>query len=1139
MNYIKIILVFIICLIITNNANSQDTIITKIEYFIDTDPGVGNGFVIFNGTPDDSVSIQNYNINVNNLPAGNHSLYIRSKNANGTWSVVSQQPFYIKPAVSGFTLSKLEYFIDVDPGVGNATAISISESDSLNISNQPILITGLEPGQHNLYLRSKNSNGTWSNLANRLFYIKTNDLNFTLSKMEYFIDLDPGIGNGLNITVPIGDTISLKDIQLSQNSLPIGDHHMFIRVKNSNGLWSNISTQKFKVCTNYGALSKMDFHIETNQVFFTNQSEYNDTTTWMFGDGTIDTVLNPIKTYASAGNYLVKLISENECAIDTSSVLLSINGLQKINATKSGNAGVATVFFEGNGFTNNTIIKLKKGNVEIFPVEKLYINPTRITAYFNLDGVDTGKYDVIGILGGGMLDTLKKGFTVEDARTTFVRLIDNTGNRGRFNRVSPQFGLQNVGNEDAIMIPIAFSFGYNENYTNLSFENVSESFIDLSSLPFFQNTLSYFSSNNISMSNASHIDIDTVRNRQIYTFCKIKIPTESFLTTSFKTENPAHHPSYNLGILSQPPMFSSNIVLNGTDSIDIRDCVNSFMKKAVRNNLNISINQVEWNECFNETYDSLKSTVKNLVRNFELSKKSIPFKAIYSSFLVKLSQCPDSGIPGNLTNEQFSKIMKDFTYNWLYLENIDSIGRPCIDTTDTFIFKSINTENNSSNRIASNMVVPGCDGAAAEAFPELAEMCSMLTSPDDRFSETFMANDNLANKIGKKIFKKLIKAIAPKSPGGGVGGGLGLNSATAKCKDFCESSSFDPNEKFGPGNNDDKIYINNFNNYGYKITFENLETATANAAYVEVIDTLDKSVFDINTFQIGNIGWGDSLVRLEANRLNYSFLKDLRPSHPNYLRVDVRVDTLSGEANWKFFTLDTTTLQPTINPDEGFLPPNNTNQEGEGFVTFSIKPLKDKTSGTQFYNNAKIIFDNNAPIVTQSWMHIADTTKPESEVIDLPLNVSNKNFELEWLSSDNHAGVDGVQIYVSINDSLYLKWNNFTTYLSDTFFGKYGYTYKFFSIAKDRAGNFENYPENFIPDAETTPLADGQVISVIDGLWQNPSTWSNNQVPNINTDLIVKHNVNIDENSVCKKATIVQPGHLLIAIGKRLDIVTN
>lgn len=1139
MNLIKFITLVILCIFILNGVKSQDTLISKVEYFIDTDPGVGNGVTIFNGTPDDSISIQNFSINVNNLLPGHHFLYIRSKNSNGIWSVASQQSFYVKPALLDFTISKQEYFIDTDPGVGSGIPIPISSSDSILLSNHPISLAGLLPGIHHLYIRSKNSNGIWSVMAHRSFYIKTNDPILSMSKLEYFIDADPGVGNGIPISVTSGDSISLDDLDLAQNNLTLGNHHMCIRAKSNNGVWSVISMHKFKVCTTYGAVSYMDFHVEGNKVFFTNNSEYNDHTRWEFGDGTVDTFLHPIKIYNTAGNYNLKLISRNDCASDTLSTIISIHGLQKINATKSGNAGVATVFFEGNGFTNNTIIKLKKGNNEIFPVEKIFINPTRISAYFNLDGIDTGKYDVIGILGGGMLDTLKKGFTVEEARATFVRLIDNSGNRGRFNRVSPQFGLQNVGNEDAVMVPISFSFGYNQNFTNLSFENVSESFIDLSLLPFFQNTLSYFNSNNISMSNVSHIDIDTVRNRQLYSFCKVKVPTESFLTTSFKTENPAHHPSYNLGILSQPPMFSSNIVLNGNDSLDIRDCVNSFMKKAVRNNLNITINQDEWNECFNETYDSLRSTVKNLVRNFNLSKKSIPFKAIYSSFLVRLSQCPNSGIPGNLTNDQFSKIMKDFTYNWLYLENIDSIGRPCIDTTETFVFKAINPEDNSSNRIASNMAVPGCDGAAAEAFPELAEMCSMLTSPDDRFSETFMANDNLANKIGKKIFKKLIKAIAPKSPGGGVGGGLGLNSATAKCKDFCESSSFDPNEKFGPGNNVDKIFINNFNNYGYKITFENLETATANAAYVEIIDTLDKNVFDINTFQIGDIGWGDSIVRLEANRLNYSFLKDLRPDHPNYLRVDVRIDTLSGEANWKFFTLDTTSFQLTINPDEGFLPPNNANQEGEGFVTFSIKPKNGNTSGTQFFNSAKIIFDNNAPIITQTWQHIADTTKPESEVMDLPLNVNNKNFEIEWSTSDDHAGVEGVQTYVSINDSLYFKWNNFTTISSDTFFGKYGYTYKFFSIAKDRAGNFENYPEDFIPDAETTPLEDGQVISIINGLWHNPATWSNNQVPNINTNLIVKHNVNVEQNAVCKKATIVQPGHLFIAIGKRLDIDIN
>ena len=77
----------------------------------------------------------------------------------------------------------------------------------------------------------------------------------------------------------------------------------------------------------------MDFQIEGNKVFL--QTCLSTTRIPSgFGDNTMDTVLSPIKTYTSPGNYNVQLISTNECAADTLTVLLSVHGLQRINARK-------------------------------------------------------------------------------------------------------------------------------------------------------------------------------------------------------------------------------------------------------------------------------------------------------------------------------------------------------------------------------------------------------------------------------------------------------------------------------------------------------------------------------------------------------------------------------------------------------------------------------------------------------------------------------------------------------------------------------------------------------------------------------------------------------------------------------------
>ncbi len=1118
---------------VTSPTNS-DTI-AGAEYFVDSDPGIGNGFSL-SVNPSDTLRLINQILPSSNLTPGIHHLFVRTKNETGVWSVATQRSFYVVPSATTDSIKRMEYFIDSDPGPGNGVTLTDNISDSIKLMGHVIMTSGLTPGIHHLFVRAKSIYGTWSVTSQKPFYVKPGEEVFEISALEYFYDTDPGVGNGIPISITAGDSVLLNQYNFPQNNLPIGNHILFVRAKNNKGLWTIIHERKFNVCTNYGALSQMDFQIEGNKVFFTNLSEYNTHTKWFFGDNTMDTVLSPIKTYTSPGNYNVQLISTNECAADTLTVLLSVHGLQRINARKGGDNGIATVFFEGNGFTPTTTIKLKKGANELIPSDKIWQSTSRITAYFDLNGVDTGKYDVIALLNGGMLDTIKGGFTIEKARPIYVDVNDISGGRSRPNRMRPLIQLQNTGNEDAIMVPVTFMLGHNPEFSNITVTNISENFIDLSGLPFFQDVQPYLTGHNISLSNISPMDFDSIRRRHLYSFIRVKIPSESFVTTAFNNYNPAFHPSYNIGMKTLPPMFPSGIALNLNDSIDIRDCISSFMKKAVRQNLGISLVNEEWDVCFDVAYDSLRSTVKTMVRSFSHSQKSVPFKALYSALLVKMTQCTASGMPSSMNNQQFTGIIKDFTHNWLFLDNLDSIGRPCIDTLDNFILPAIvsnGQENNRGSHSASQRSIPGCNGAAAGAFPELAEMCSNLVAPADKLAA--LAGGGLASKI----VKKLIKTMTPKSPGGGVGLGLGLNTATAKCKEFCESASFDPNEKTGPGDNDQNVYVNHLNHFGYRISFENKATATANAAYVEIIDTLDKNVFDLSSFQIGNVGWGDSLVFIDANRSSFSFLKDLRPAKPNYLRVDIKLDTISGEAKWQLFTLDTMTLQLTEDPGQGFLPPNINAPEGQGFVAFTIDSKPGATSGSSYTNEAKIIFDDNAPIYTEPWFHIADTTRPESMVLNLPPHVATKDFVVQWEGNDDHSGIDKFQTFVSINDEPFIRWNSFTEEVADTFHGKFGYTYKFYTISKDKVGNYELPPVAGQPDAETTPLNVGQVITVQDGSWHDPATWSNNAVPDFNTDLIVKHFVNVSMNGVCKKATLIPTGNLILEAGKRLDIMTN
>jgi hypothetical protein len=56
------------------------------------------------------------------------------------------------------------------------------------------------------------------------------------------------------------------------------------------------------------------------------------------------------------------------------------------------------------------------------------------------------------------------------------------------------------------------------------------------------------------------------------------------------------------------------------------------------------------------------------------------------------------------------------------------------------------------------------------------------------------------------------------------------------------------------------------------------------------------------------------------------------------VKVDGSFNPATGQITWNFQTLDPSTLQPTIDPAAGFLPPNVHPPDGDGFVQFFVSP---------------------------------------------------------------------------------------------------------------------------------------------------------------------------------------------------------
>ncbi|GEM_PF-3226296 len=147
--------------------------VADAEYFIDTDPGHGLGTPL--SIPSDTSASVQFSFSTTGLSPGKHRVYIRARNAEGTWGTTETRAFHVLEPVVQTTLttsplSKLEYFVGEDPGYGSGTEIAIPEADSVDVT-RAISTTGLSSGSHSVYVRAQNTEGIWGTAESAAFTI--------------------------------------------------------------------------------------------------------------------------------------------------------------------------------------------------------------------------------------------------------------------------------------------------------------------------------------------------------------------------------------------------------------------------------------------------------------------------------------------------------------------------------------------------------------------------------------------------------------------------------------------------------------------------------------------------------------------------------------------------------------------------------------------------------------------------------------------------------------------------------------------------------------------------------------------------------------------------------------------------------
>jgi hypothetical protein len=228
----------------------------QFEYFLNTDPGFGNGTLFTIPSPQPDLNNFVLSIPTTGLPQGFYRLYLRSRDANGQWSHTMDAffsnvvaPVYPAAPPAAVNIVKLEYAIDANPPFGSGTDIPITPG--LNVANQNVSIntSGVPAGPHILYIRSQDANGVWSLTGVSFFdnsvappYPVAPAAAGNIQQLEYFIDTDPGFGLATPVTYTPATDVT---VSFPVNGLSAGNHVFYIRSRQNP--WGLVTAQPFSV----------------------------------------------------------------------------------------------------------------------------------------------------------------------------------------------------------------------------------------------------------------------------------------------------------------------------------------------------------------------------------------------------------------------------------------------------------------------------------------------------------------------------------------------------------------------------------------------------------------------------------------------------------------------------------------------------------------------------------------------------------------------------------------------------------------------------------------------------------------------------------------------------------------------------
>jgi len=784
-------------------------------------------------------------------------------------------------------------------------------------------------------------------------------------------------------------------------------------------------------------VANMSYERLGNTIGFRPQLSNADKFLWDFGDGTTSNLKFPMKTYAK-GYYIAQLIATNSvCNFkDTAQTIFEIKGVEYFTPDSAGIGGDAILKIFGGGLDANTKVTLKKGTIELTPVHlNTFKNNVQLHAVFDLHLAERGTYDVIIEIKGQDPLVYPGAFKVNAFRYpyTYSEIVSPWRMRTNLN-TNLKLVVGNKGNVMAsgVLVTVIWPKSVELKFDTKWFKppttgNYVVSASD-ATFNFKWDDIQHFYND---AHNNAVTAIDTFNGKPYDGYLKlILIPR---IAAGSTYEIPLIAKTTSTGVINfitytfKPNLFGScgsGSWMDASENMAVESI--DLLDKLVSTSPVLEKSPVGW------LTKATKGTTKHMANLGQAM-------GAFYNYATGVTNSIDESLPADYMsnveagNAQVAGAILDVAVDKIVDKGADGLFKGQSDQLGNFLAKNPNATSSTIDFAKSNLKdINDIRQLVKDAYKNTKDIKD-LNEKLNRLEELLKDCPELKDQV-KDLRENLNKDMNLRDP---------KNTTTSSV------NSFDPNEIIGPVGVGANQYVLKHDRQNFTITFENMSTATAAAQIVSIYDTLDVSKFDLSSFEFTNLTIANRTFVVPKGR--QEFVLDDSLSFDMRVRINGRLDRSSGIVSWQFTAIDPATGDIPV--FEGFLPPNKKMPEGEGSVSYTLLLKQSLADGTVIKNRASIIFDQNEPIITNTWQNIVDALPPVSTVRATRVEGS-REIHLTFTGSDASSGIANYDIYIQEEGG---EWQAFGNAYDDTetILADSSKQYNFYVLANDNVGNKE------------------------------------------------------------------------------------